>query len=225
MAKNIEKNQAVDFRKQGMTYSEILKKIPIAKSTLSLWLQEVGLSVIQKQNITEKRLAAGRRGGLRRRLDRINSTKKIKDEAEKELGILGKNTFWMVGAALYWAEGNKQKENNVASPVRFSNSDPEMIKFFRKWLIEFCEIKSEEIKYELYIHETSNIEDAKKYWSEIIVADKSQFTPVRLKKGNSVSYRKNKGKGYFGLIRMNVKQSTNLNRRIMGWVEGICKQF
>ena len=43
-----EKEKAIKFRKEGFFYSEILKKVPIAKSTLSLWLRSVGLTERQK---------------------------------------------------------------------------------------------------------------------------------------------------------------------------------
>jgi intein-encoded DNA endonuclease-like protein len=36
LAKFKEKEVAIELRKQGYSYSEILKKIPVAKSTLSL---------------------------------------------------------------------------------------------------------------------------------------------------------------------------------------------
>ena len=34
--KEIEKNKAIELRKNGLSYNEILKKIPAAKSTLSV---------------------------------------------------------------------------------------------------------------------------------------------------------------------------------------------
>lgn len=55
------KQKAIRLRKRGHTYSEILRVIPIAKSTLSEWLKEVGLSIPQQQKITEKRKAGQRR--------------------------------------------------------------------------------------------------------------------------------------------------------------------
>ena len=54
---------ALNLRKQGFSYSEILERIPVAKSTLSLWLREVGLSKRQKQHLTQKKLDAAWRGG------------------------------------------------------------------------------------------------------------------------------------------------------------------
>ena len=49
------KQKAIELRKQGKTYFEIMKEVPVAKSTISDWLKRVGLSIAQKQNITEKR--------------------------------------------------------------------------------------------------------------------------------------------------------------------------
>ena len=54
--KTREKIKAVNLRKSGKTYSEILKIVPVAKSTLSIWLREVGLSKVQKQTITKRQI-------------------------------------------------------------------------------------------------------------------------------------------------------------------------
>ena len=53
--KALEKSQAIAYRKQGFSYSEILSKVPVAKSTLSEWLKSVGLSKAQKHKLTEKK--------------------------------------------------------------------------------------------------------------------------------------------------------------------------
>ncbi|MDD3728951.1 MAG: hypothetical protein PHH50_01355 [Candidatus Pacebacteria bacterium] len=49
-----EKEKAIKLRKKGLSYNDILKEIPVAKSTLSLWLRDVGLSKRQRQKLTEK---------------------------------------------------------------------------------------------------------------------------------------------------------------------------
>jgi orotate phosphoribosyltransferase-like protein len=48
------KNKAVSLRKQGKTYSEILKEIKVAKSTLSLWLRCGTFQENAIQNIRKK---------------------------------------------------------------------------------------------------------------------------------------------------------------------------
>ncbi len=61
MAKIELRKKAIDLAK-GKTYSEILKDIPVAKSTLSLWLRWVGLSVRQKtKDYCEKKACSNER--------------------------------------------------------------------------------------------------------------------------------------------------------------------
>lgn len=48
------------------------------------------------------------------------------------------------------------------------------------------------------------------------------LSKIYLKKNKVNSYRKNKGEGYHGVLRITVKKSTDLNRKVMGLVEGIC---
>ena len=60
--KTQEKQRAITLRKQGLSYNEILKKVPVSKSSLSLWLRSVGLAKEQKQRLTEKKLTSMKRG-------------------------------------------------------------------------------------------------------------------------------------------------------------------
>jgi hypothetical protein len=79
------KKKAIHLRKRGKTYFEILRVIPVAKSTLSLWLREVGLSFPQKQRITEKRIQGQRNAALARRTDRIERQTKLIQTAKMDI--------------------------------------------------------------------------------------------------------------------------------------------
>jgi hypothetical protein len=58
----LEKEKAIDLRKKGLSYNEILKKVPVAKSTLSLWFRDIGLAVRQRQRLTAKKSCAKKSG-------------------------------------------------------------------------------------------------------------------------------------------------------------------
>ncbi|MDD4531189.1 MAG: hypothetical protein PHH21_00585 [Candidatus Pacebacteria bacterium] len=218
-----EKEKAIKLRKDGFSYSEILKEIPVAKSTLSLWLKSVGLAKDQKQKITKKRIAGALRGAKARKDQRIKITREIKNLAKKDVESVDKKNLWLIGISLYWAEGAKEKENGTRSGIKFSNSDPKMILLFLKWLKEIISIKESEIVYELYIHENSDIKKAQKYWSNIL-SIKEEEIRTYFKKNKIKTVRKNIGDSYNGLICLRVKKSTNLNRKVSGWVEGICEK-
>jgi len=225
MVKDSFKQKAVELRKKGFSYREILVQVPVAKSTLSLWLKCVGLSKPQMQVLTRRRLVAALRGAQKRKQQRLQVSAKIKREAMTEIGVLNEKAFWLVGAALYWAEGSKQKEHNVATGVIFSNSDFQMIKFFYVWLTKICHVKKDDIYFEIYLHEGCDVEKIKKFWSRILKVAKSNFIKIRYKPNKFKTYRKNTGNEYHGLVRILVRNSANLNRKIMGWAEGVYTQF
>ncbi len=218
-----EKEKAIKLRKEGYSYSEILKEIPVAKSTLSLWLRSVGLAKKQKQRITEKRIAAALRGAKAKKAKRIALVKEIKDKARKEIKEINRRDLWLIGTALHWAEGEKEKEYKTGTGVYFSNSDPKMILLFLKWLKIIFSINNSDLVYELYIHETANLRNAQLYWSDIISIPIEKMR-VYFKKNKINTKRKNTGDSYYGLIRIKVNKSSGLNRKITGWIEGICER-
>lgn len=222
MSKNKEKQKAIELRKKGYSYSEILKKIFVAKSTLSLWLRSVGLSEKQKQRLTKKKLAAAFRGAMARKKQRRVITEKIKSKAKEEIGKLTDRELWLLGIALYWAEGTKEKAH--AARLQFANSDPEMIKLFLKWVQRVFKIPKSDIRFSIHLHETAKnrIDEIQKYWQKVASSPFSQFQKIIWKKHNIKTNRKNIGKEYRGLLKITIIKSSNLTRKVSGWIEGIC---
>lgn len=218
-----EKEKAIKLRKEGLSYREILDIIPVAKSTLSLWLRSVGLSKEQRQRLTEKKLASIRRGAEAKRNQRIAITERIKKDAIKEIDRfrLSKRDLWLIGISLYWAEGSKEKNRGTLAIL--GNSDPFLIKIYIKWLLEICNISLKDIHFRIYLHETAKdrLQEIISYWSEKTGFPPESFNKVSWKKNKIRIKRKNIGNNYYGLLSVIVKRSTNLNRKISGWIEGI----
>lgn len=223
MLKLKERERAIKLRRKGCSYSEILKEVPVAKSTLSLWLRDVGLSKRQKQRLTKKKLAAALRGATKRKKQRLAITERIKTKARKEARKISEKDLWFIGISLYWAEGSKQKEHLVSQRVKLVNSDPMIIKVFLKWLLKSCKVSRKDIYFRIYIHETARdrLIRAKQHWTKITNFPIDYFQKVSWKKNKIRTVRKNIGKNYYGLLEINVKKSTNFNRKIAGWIEGI----
>ncbi len=221
------KEKAINLRKEGKTYSEILKEVLIAKSTLSEWLRDVGLSRPAFQKLTKKRLEAAKRGGIAKHEQRIRRTEEIRKRALLDVKQITKRELWLIGTILYWAEGTKEKDFRPGTNISFNNSDPRMIKLFVKWLIKSCGISRERIKFEIYIHENSknSAEDARKYWSKITRFPLDDFSKVYFKRTKSKTNRKNIGNLYYGLLRVKVSASSSFLRQITGWTEGIVRDL
>ncbi|MEI7890558.1 MAG: hypothetical protein WCI36_01180 [bacterium] len=220
--KNEEKKAAIDLRKKGFSYNEILQKIPVAKSTLSVWLRDIGIAKKQTQRLTEKRKAAQQKAHQTCRNNRIKKEMKIITQAKSEIRKISQKELWLIGTALYWAEGSKQKETNVSQGVSFGNSDPRMILLFHKWMHECCNIPKERFDYRIYIHETANIEKAKKFWSKLL---NEYIEKTHLKKHTPKTIALHANNDYNGLLRIDITKSTDLNRRIKGWILGITENL
>ena len=85
-----EKEKAIALRKQGKTYSEILRVILVAKSTLGLWLKDAKLSKAENQKFTEAKRLASLRGGQAKKKQRIVRQKLITLKSKLEIGNLSR---------------------------------------------------------------------------------------------------------------------------------------
>jgi len=223
MAKPILREQAISLRKEGRTYQEILQEIPVAKSTLSLWLRSVDLAKPQKQRLTGKKLAAARRGGEARRRHRIEETERLLQIAKRDIGRLSERELLLIGTALYWAEGTKAKPWSISEGVQFTNSDPDMIRFFLYWASVVFPAANSDISFWLFVHRNhqSRIDAIRSFWAETTGYPEGAFVKVSWKKHRPKTLRKNTGENYYGVLKVTVPRSTALNRQVAGWIKGI----
>lgn len=225
--KGIERTQAIIFRKRGMSYRDILENIPVAKSTLSLWLRQVHLSQEQRQRLTEKRKAAQLRGAETRHRQRLLQTEIIKREAREKINRLSDYEKLLIGSALYWAEGSKQREGRWGTGVIFANSDPHMLRMFRRWLFDVASISENDLVYEIFLHKNhiKRLKEIRRFWAHTFNISVRKFQKIYYKRHNPKNNRKNNGNKYYGLVRIRVRASSALNRKIAGWIEGICANW
>lgn len=217
------KKLAIKLRKKGYSYSEVLEKVKVAKSTLSLWLREVGLSEAQKQKITKKRLAGQKKGAARRREQGGEAREKAYDEARIQIPSLTDKEIWMMCTALYWAEGGKEKKYRSGKQFDFSNTDPRMLRVMVYWLHSILGFSMGDLKFEIYIHENNKwrIEEVRDFWSNELSLPLTSLVKVRYKKHKPKTNRRNIGILYNGLVRVKVCSSSSLVRYLEGWVQGI----
>ena len=215
------RKKATLLRKQGLTYSEILQKVPVAQSSISLWLRNVQLSKSQITRIQKIKSDGVKLGAVIRHNNAIKLKQQIISDASQEIAKITDRELWLIGIALYWAEGSKQSTKSVSEGVKFTNSDPNMIKLFDLWLTKVIKVSPDDINYEIYLHQSMSAQKSQvvKHWSKILNKPINKFDRIYLKK-NIIT--KNYPKSdYKGVVRIVVKKTTNLNRQITGWQQGI----
>ncbi len=217
------KEKAIAMRKEGKVYGEILAVIPVAKSTLSLWLREVGLSIPQKQHITKLRKQAQQKGARVRHEMAVEKRDGIYDISRDQIGGLSDREVWLLATMAYWAEGGKEKVHSAGRGVDFANMDPRMARVLIYWLIYIQKIPQSNIKFEIYIHENNKkkVKIVQDYWSKELCVPVSDLQKVRYKTHKINTNRKNTGDLYYGLIRVKVVASSTLVRQLEGWAQDI----
>jgi transcriptional regulator with XRE-family HTH domain len=215
--KYMEKVKALKLRKNGLSYKEILKKINVSKSTLSTWLREIELTKEQKNQLLNKMERTRYEIAKRKVADRIRRTNTIIDEGKKEIEKYKNNSFFLIGIALYWAEGAK----NPVESVKFSNSDEKMIILMMGWFRKICKVSEKRFRIHIHMHDLHCKKDILKHWAKITDVPLGQFYRSYIKH-TSLGQRKNIL--YNGTCSIIVNDK-NLFRKIVGWKLGLQKLY
>lgn len=206
-----EKNRAIALRKSGKSYGEIIREIKVSKSTLSYWLREIKLTPEQDKRLYfEKKQKNAYRLAKLNQQKRIEKTKNIIRKAKKEFKSLYKNRLFLNGLMLYWAEGDKSERAEI---VKFSNSDPAMIRLMMFWFRKICKVKNERFRVAINIHNLFSRKDVEKYWSEITEIPLYKFHKTQIKQ---TSLKRRRNILYNGTCSIRISDK-DLFRRIKGW--------
>ena len=211
------KKRAIKLRKKGLSYREIGKQIPVAKSTLSLWLKNVQLSKEQTKRLYTKQILFLSLGSQSQKERRSREVKNIIESAKQEIqSPISEESYLLFGAALYWAEGTK------SGGFAITNSDPFLVLFMVKWIEKIFDIKPNQLKAWLNIYSQQNEKELKNFWSELTNIPIQNFGKSYIKPVNK-NYKKNNL--YYGTIKVCAPKSIDLVHKIFGWTNGVLQNI
>lgn len=220
-AKDDLRERARELRVQGLDYEEIAGALGVAKSSVSLWVRD--LPVPQRLSYEEcrRRAAEGaHRYWAVERPVRAAARAATCAAAAAQIGPLTDREILMAGAIAYWCEGGKTKPYQRSDRVIFTNSDPGLIRFFLRFL-DVTGTPRTSVHFRVYIHEKADVAAAQRFWLDVTGASIDQFATPALKRHNPKTIRKNTGDEYHGCLRIDVRRSSDLYRRIEGWSTAI----
>lgn len=216
------REQAVSLRiGKEMSYGGIRKRLGVPKSTLSYWLREYPLS---EEKILELRRKGWKSGEASRERFRTTMRKKreLKDrEVYQRYRVkfvnLSEEVFFTAGLMLYLGEGDKKNNYRIG----IANTDPWVIKFFIKWLIDFLGVTKEQIRAQLHLYENMDIEQEKSFWKKALGLSDTQLykTEIRKLKTNSFSYRESYRHGTCSLFVLGVDKKRELMMAIKAFLD------
>jgi hypothetical protein len=205
-------------REEGLSIGAIAKLLQCSKSSVSKWVRDIPLTSEQIAKLMSRERASEiaashpnapkQKFGIER--DHIESL------AMRDVGVIDRDELRVIGAALYWAEG--AKDRNV---VAFVNSDPNMIRLMMRFFREVCDVKETKFRGILHIHPHLDVEAALRFWSSVTGIPVSQFYKTQLAVSKaSVHHRADRLPN--GTFRINISD-TRLCCKLKGWIRGMYK--
>ena len=208
------KEKAIKLRKHGLSYNEILQKVPVAKSTISLWCRYVKLAPAQIKKLESGRITKNALKGIiaiqnmfwRRRCESFLSGVNML----KSKSLANKNSRFIAGLMLYWGEGDKKLENGQ---VAVSNSDPHLIRLFYLFLTKVIDTPLEKISLRLLLYPDLIDSVQKNLWSRA-----TKIHPDRFKKSTTIRGRHPTKRKSYGVCIIKVS-SRQLKEKIVKWLD------
>lgn len=215
------REQVIKLRlEKEFSYTEIRKRLGVPKSTLSYWLREFPLSGARILELRRKGWKKSEakierfRNAMRKK--RELKEQEIYNKYQKRFAKLSKDTFFIAGLILYLGEGDKRDYNRIG----LSNTDPKIIKFFNKWIMDFFNIKRDEIKVQLHLYENMDVEKEKEFWrNELGLQENQLYKPsIRKLKKASFSYKESYRHGTCAIYVLGVEKKRELMMAIQAFL-------
>lgn len=223
MAKPKEKQKALELRKKGKSIKEIARIVGVSKGSVSLWCQDIELTVAQRESLKRRQIESGHRGRVigaeRNKQKRVQRIAHWRTGGKREIKKLSKRDMMLLGLGLYWGEGVKSR----TGPASLVNSDPALVLFAKRWFEQCLGVKSSDFRPYIFISEQhkDRSSDIHTFWEQTLSLPREQFHDIIFLKGRPKKFYKNRD-SYYGILALRIKKGTDLKYRIQGLIDA-CK--
>ena len=195
ISKRIKKRILELYVKEKFSAMQIAEKLGVSDSVVRYWLT--------KQNVKKRSISEA--------INNLYLTKFSKKPFKlKKVISKTDNDLKISGAMLYWGEGGK-----TGTSVKFTNSDPEMIKVFLNFLRKICGIHEKRLKALIHMYPDQDENELKIFWSKLTSIPTKQFYKSHIHKGKKGTY---KNKVSYGTIAINYSDKKLLHI-LLSWID------
>jgi transposase-like protein len=202
-------------RRDGASINEIARRIGAAKSSISRWVRDIELTDEQRESL---RIAAYN-GHVKGRTvtARLRREARIMAQEDGRMRAQQGDRFFTAGCMLYWAEGSKDRNH-----VEFTNSDPEMVGFFVRFLKTYWDLRHEDIRItcNLFADHIDKQRDIEQYWLDIAALPHESLRTSTVNVYSKYSKKKRQNRLPYGTCRVSVAR-TRVVQSIFGAIQEI----
>ncbi|HKC22384.1 MAG TPA: hypothetical protein VKB64_07725 [Gaiellaceae bacterium] len=202
-------------REEGASINEIARRTGAAKSSISRWVRDVELTEDQRESL---RIAAycGHVKGRTVHAQLRREARMMAQEGGRMQAQQG-DAFFVAGCMLYWAEGSKDRNH-----VEFTNSDPEMVGFFIRFLKAYWNLRDEEIRItcNLFADHIDRQREIEQFWLDVAALRTESLRKSTVNVYSKYSQKKRRNRLPYGTCRVSVSR-TRVVQGIYGGIQEI----
>jgi transposase-like protein len=204
-------------REEGLSIKEIARRVGVSPSSVSVWVRDIDLTQDQHAALRlQNRIYDGQ---IKGRAIAASNRRAERLEAQKHGRRLARtgNPGFVAGCMLYWAEGGKDRNQ-----LRFSNSDPAMVRFFVSFLRRYYDLPDSQIRVtcHLYADHEERQREVEQFWLTTLDLPDSSLCKSIVNVYSKYSQRKRVGMLPYGTCRVVVSR-TSVVQSIFGGIQEI----
>jgi transcriptional regulator with XRE-family HTH domain len=216
--KTRERELARELRRaEGASIKDIARRVGVSVSSVSAWVRDIELTpqqhaALQLRNVAYNRQRSGTcKQAAKRRAERVS----YQDEGRALARAA--DPLYVAGCMLFWAEGGKAR-----NAVRFTNSDPEMVRFFLRFLRTCFEIEDEHIRLtcNLFADHLERQREIERFWLRVAALPETCLCKSSVNVYSKYSQKKRQNKLPYGTCRIAVSR-TRIVQSIYGAIQEI----
>ena len=168
MTKPVHREMAREMRREGMPYKQIAARLDVSPSSAHAWTKDIELT--DEQKLANLRGPRGPQNPehIRQRARAWSArckARRLEYQEEGRVAARRGDRLHQAGCMLYWAEGAKGRNT-----VKLVNSDPNMVRFFRRFLTDALGVPLEKLTIALNVYTTNGltIEEIEDHWLRLL---------------------------------------------------------
>lgn len=202
-------------RDEGESIKEIARRLGVSPSTVSLWVHDIVLTTAQQQALLQRNPAYNRQMSGTKIQAANRRAERIAYQHEGRILAAEGEASHLAGCMLYWAEGEKARNT-----LRFSNSDPDMVRFFVSFLRKHFNVRNEQIRVTCYLF-ADHLErqrEIEQYWLDVMGLHADSLCKSHVNVYSKYSEKKRANRLPYGTVKIAVNR-THIVQSIYGSIQ------
>ena len=214
--KTAERDEARTLRrKHGQSIKEIARAVGLSTSSVSHWVRDIELTAEQVDALRARNpILNGQMAGAKARSAHALALRRAAQAEGGAAALLG-DPMHVAGCMLFWAEGSRHR-----NAVHFTNSDPEMVAFFARFIRRFFAPPEERMRVWCNLHadhEERQLE-IENFWLRTVELPRACLIKSTVNVHSAATLRKRTNMLPYGTCRLTV-HSTSIVQHIYGAIQ------